>query len=229
MLGVTRTRPPLRRRSLGIVASLAWLLASLAAAASAHALIGIAGDAGAGGDAYDEHAHAAVAPVALVALGLLTAALLRSAVHRISRAQAVDPALLLARRFGSLHPLVPSFMVAAGALATLLGMEFTEQLTALGHIEGVADALGGNTFVGLALVGCVSAALTALGLRSARALLESAAATAGALYAWILRRPTAAVRDDAAQMRRARGYPSAAATVAFAHSRGLRAPPATFG
>jgi hypothetical protein len=213
---------------LGIVAALAWLLASLTAAAIAHALIGVAGAAGSGGDAYDEHAHAAVAPVTLAALGLLTGVLLRSAVHRVSRSQVVDPALLLARRFGAMHPLVPSLLVATGAFGALLGMEFTEQFAAFGRVEGVADALGGNAFAGLAIVGCVSAVITMTGLRSARALLTSAAATASALCAWILRRSTA-VFGRSATVRRARGRRNRAASVAFAHSRGLRAPPATFG
>ena len=140
-----------------------WLLASLATAASAHVFIGAFGTFGVGGDAYHVHAHRTVVPIGLAAVAVVVTLIWRSAALSIGRSQAIDPALLLARRFGAIGPLVPIANVAMGAFGTLMAMEFTEQLSALGHIEGVAAALGGNAVTGLAVIACVAATLTFAG------------------------------------------------------------------
>jgi len=204
--------------------SLTWLLASLATAALAHVLIDVFGTLGAGGDAYDDHAHATVAPIGLAAVALIATLVWRSAALRIGRSQAIDPAMLLARRFGTMSPLVPVLTVAMGGFGTLLTMEFTEQLSALGHIEGIADALGGNAGVGLAVILCVAAAVTFAGLRSAAALLHVSVSTVRALCAWIVVRARICV--DTALSRRAIGNRRRNVTNSrLAQSHGLRAPP----
>jgi hypothetical protein len=91
-----------RDRSSLFLVLLTWLLASLAALS--HGCIDLVGTLGAGGEAYDDHAHGTVAPIGLAALALIVALVWRSATLRIGRAESVDPALLLARRFGALSP-----------------------------------------------------------------------------------------------------------------------------
>jgi hypothetical protein len=203
---------------------LAWLLVSLATAALAHVLIEAIGTLGASGDAYAEHAHGAVAPVAIGALGLVGAFLLRSAVGSLGRSLAIDPVVLLARRFGAMPPLVPIITVAVGGFATLVAMEFTEQLSELGRIEGIADALGGNALVGLAIVVGVAVVVTLVGLRCAGTLLEATVATVGALYAWIVAKALALI-DGPAVPRRRRAPCHGATATQIARTRGLRAPP----
>jgi hypothetical protein len=217
-------RTLLRDGSPRLLVTLTWLLASLATAASAHVLIGLVGTLGAGSDAYDDHAHATVAPIGLAAVALIATLVWRSAALRICRSQALDPALLLARRFGRMSPLAPVLAVAAGGLGTLLAMEFSEQLSAFGRIEGIADALGGNAVAGLAIVAGVAAALTFAGLRSATALLQVSVSTVSALYAWIVVR--ARITIDTALSHRAIGQRRRrTANAHLARSHGLRAPP----
>jgi hypothetical protein len=103
-------------------------------------------------------------------------------------------------------------------------MEFAEQLSAFGHIEGIADALGGNTMLGLAIIACTAAALTFAGLRSAAALLRVSVSTVSANYALIAAR--ARVFVDAAISLRAIGHRRRGiANAHLAQSHGLRAPP----
>ncbi len=213
-----------RDGSSQLLVAFTWLLASLATAALAHVLIDLVGTLGAGGDAYDDHAHTTVAPIGLAAVALIATLVLRSAALRIGRSQAIDPALLLARRFGAMSPFVPILTVAIGGFGTLLAMELTEQLSAFGHIEGVADALGGNTMVGLAIIACAAAALTFAGLRSAAALLRVSVSTVSAIYALIAVR--ARIFVNAAISRRAIGHRRRSfANAHLAQSLGLRAPP----
>jgi hypothetical protein len=213
-----------RDGSSQLLVALTWLLASLATAALAHVLIDVLGTLGAGGDAYDDHAHATVAPIGLAAVALIATLVWRSAALSIGRSQAIDPALLLARRFGAMSPRVPALAVALGGFGTLLTMEFTEQLSALGHIQGIADALGGNAVVGLAIIVSVAAALTFAGLRSAAALLHVSVSTVRALYAWIVERDR--LFRQPAISRRAIGHRRRSiANTHLAQSHGLRAPP----
>ncbi len=215
---------PREGRSQLLVAS-TWLLASLATAAAAHVLIDVLGTLGAGGDAYGDHAHATVAPIGLAAVALITMLVWRSTALRIGRSQAIDPAMLLARRFGAMSPLVPVLTVTVGGFGTLLAMELTEQLSALGHIEGIADALGGNAVVGFAIIVCVSAVVTFAGLHSAAAFLHVSVSTVRALYAWIVVRDR--ILTDSAISHRAIGYPRrSGANARLAQAHGLRAPPA---
>jgi hypothetical protein len=200
-----------------------WLLASLATAASAHASIAVFGTLG-GGDAYTFHAHRTVGPIVLAAVALIATLIWRSAVMSIGRSEAIDPAMLLARRFGTMSPLVPIANVAIGGLGTLIAMEFTEQLSAFGHIESFADALGGNAAIGLAIIVCVAAALTFAGLRSATAFLHVSVSTVSALYAWIVVR--ARFSNDATIRRRALGRCRRSfSNTQYTESHGLRAPP----
>lgn len=205
---------------------LTWLLASLGTATLAHVLIDALGTLGAGGDAYDDHAHATVAPIGLAAVALIATLVWRSAALRMGRSQAIDPTLLLARRFGTMRPLVPVLTVALGGFGTLLAMEFTEQLSAFGRIEGIADALGGNAPVGLAIIVCAAALLTCTGLRSAAALLHVSVSTVSALCALIAVR--ARILIDAAISRRPVGHHRRSSAHAhLGQSHGLRAPPTT--
>jgi hypothetical protein len=213
-----------RNGSSQMLVALTWLLASLATAEMAHVLIDVVGTLGAGGDAYDDHAHATVAPIGLAAVALSATLVWRSAAVRIGRAQAIDPAMLLARRFGTMPPLGPVLSVAMGGFGTLLAMEFTEQLSAFGRIEGIAHALGGNAVVGLTIIAGVATALTFAGLRSAAALLDVSVSTVIALYAWIVVRDrictnTVLSRRTIGNCRRR------VATARLVQSHGLRAPP----
>ncbi len=209
-----------------LLVTLTWLLASLATAALSHVVIDILGTLGAGGDAYDEHAHASVAPIGLAAVALVAALVWRSAALSLGRSQAIDPAMLVARRFGTMPLLLPILTVAVGGFATLVAMEFTEQLSAFGHIEGIADALGGNAPVGLAIVICAAATLTFAGLRSAAALLRVSVSTVSALYALIAVR--ARIVASAEISRRPIGHRRrSGANPYLTQSHGLRAPPTT--
>jgi hypothetical protein len=213
-----------RDGSSPLLVAMTWLLASLATAAIAHVTIDVVGMLGAGGDAYGDHAHATVAPIGLAAIALVATLVWRSAALSIGRSQAIDPAMVLARRFGAISPLAPAVSVALGGFGTLLTMEFAEQLSAFGHIASIADALGGNAVVGLAIILCVAAALTLAGLRSARVLLHVSVSTMSALYAWIAVR--ARISIDTPLSRRAIGRRRRSVTDArFAQAHRLRAPP----
>jgi hypothetical protein len=216
-------RNPPRAGSSRVLISLTWLLASLATAALAHVLIAAVGALDAGHDAYADHAHATVVPIGLAAVALMATVLWRSAALRMSRTQAIDPAMLLARRFGTMSALGPIFTVTLGGLGTLLMMEFAEQLSTLGHIEGIADSLGGNVAVGLAIVVSLAAALTCAGLRSAAALLRVSASAAGVLAAWIVVKPR--IRVDTVISHRAIRHLRRTIAHAAGQSHGLRAPP----
>jgi hypothetical protein len=221
---VLARREPRQRRSSIALTALTLLLASLATAALAHVAIDLLGTLGAGGDAYDDHAHATVAPVALGAVASIGTLLLRSALRSLSCAETIDPALVLARRFGTMSLPLPAASVTLGGLVTLIGMEFTEQLSAFGHIEGVADALGGNAFVGLAIVCCIALAVTLLGLRCARAFIATAVRAICVLAAWIVEAGDP-LTDRCATIRRARERRCTSPSALRSQRLGLRAPP----
>lgn len=204
---------------------LVWLLASLATAALSHALIGFLGDAFSGPEAYDEHGHATVGPVALAALSLVAGVLLRSALRALARPHEPDPILLLARRYGNKQPLLPGVAVAGGGLTTLLAMEFTEQVSELGHVTGVGDALGGNVIVGLGIVTLVAVGVTLVGLRAARALVETSATAVGAFIAWIIAKTP--LIHVAVIVRRTTIRRSSVVAALLIWCTGLRAPPPT--
>jgi hypothetical protein len=205
--------------------ALAWLLASSVAATLAHGFIGLADAGEAGADTYALRAHAAVGPVAVAALILLCTALLAAALHPRARSREVDPVSAFARRLGSMNPVPPCAAVALGALMLLLGMELCEQIAATGHIEGVADALGGNVGAGLSVVGTVAILVTLGGLRSARALVAAAVAAADAFLAWVFVSTAPRATVPAASGRRLRNRRHASTAAFLAHGSGLRAPP----
>jgi len=205
--------------------ALAWVLASCVAATLAHGLIGLSDGDGAAGDTYAFRAHGAVGPVAAAALILLCTALLAAAFHPRARSREGDPVSAFARRLGSMNPVAPCAAVALGALTLLLGMEFCEQLAATGHIEGLADALGGNVAAGLSIVGTVAILVTLGGLRSARALVAAAVTAADAFVAWVFISTAPRATVPAASGRRHRNRRHASTAAFPARGSGLRAPP----
>jgi purine-cytosine permease-like protein len=122
-----------------------------------------------------------------------------------------------------MQPLLPCIAVALGASATLLAMEFAEQLGSVGRIEGVADALGGSAWIGLAIVGVCATIVTIVGLRSARVLLSRAVAVARTVFAWILLEPRPRVR--AAIVLRVARDTNTCSPAFIARCFGMRAPP----
>ena len=204
---------------------LGWGLASLTTALLSHSALDWLGDAlgsEGGADAYSEHAHGAVAPVAVVALALTLALLFRFAVCALAERERTDPIVMLARCFG-VASLRRSFIFAAcGGLATLVAMEFFEQVQAFGRPESVAAALGGNVILGLGVVALVAAIVTFVGLRFAAWLLAVVVAT-GSIVAAFLRAADSALRPVLTTVRR--HVRRATAPASLARCRGLRAPP----
>jgi len=200
-----------------------WFLASLATAGVAHATIGfVCGDRD--GSAYAGYAHLAVVPIALAVLAIVTALVTRSVLHRLARARTVDPIRALARHFSGAYPFVPWVAVCAGGVAALLGMEFSEQFVAFGHVESARAALGGSTVVGLAIVFASAALVTLLALRGARSLLSTAGAVALAVVAWI-EAATRDLADAAAILRCARARDARRVPALVPQRVALRAPP----
>jgi hypothetical protein len=216
---------PSRPISVALPSSLAWALASCLGATLAHGLIGLAGGANGGDDDYALRAHATVAPVALAALTFACTALLAAILNRRGRALGREPVAEFSRRLGSLNPFPPCAAVAIGSFALLLGMEFTEQLAATGHVEGIADALDGNLALGLALVALAAALITLGGLRSARTLVAAAVAAADAVVTWVTFTTSPLALVPASSVRRVRHRRHASAPAFLAHGSGLRAPP----
>jgi hypothetical protein len=204
---------------------LAWGLASLSTALASHVALDGLGDllgSEGGADTYSEHAHAAVAPLASVVLTLMLGLLFRLAVCALAQRERTDPVTLLARCFGRVS-LRRSFAFAAcGGLATLVAMEFVEQIQAFGHPEGVAAALGGNVALGFAVVSFVAAIVTFAGLRLATWLLAVVIAT-GSIVAAFLRAADLTLPPIRNFVRR--HVRRATAPAALVRCRGLRAPP----
>lgn len=206
---------------------LAGLLASLATAAIAHAGIDLVGallGPSSEADAYADHAHGALGPVILVAVALFAAALLRAGMGAIARRDRVDPVVTLARRFATMRVPGPLYVVACGAFAVLITMEFTEQFQAFGHVTGVANALGGIPAIGVAMLFAAATAVTFIGLRFAHAVVRMAMIAAVAITSW--RFAAHAGLEHNVCRATVRPYRlSSAATVIIARGLGLRAPP----
>lgn len=204
----------------------AWILASLAAAALAHALIASAGPwLAADADAYGEHAHPSVAPVVLVALALVAAGLLRIGAGVAARRRGTDPVALFAGDVAALPAIVPLVAICAGAFATLIAMEFSEQFASFGHVHGVTEALGGSPAVGCALVLAVAATIALAGRRCAAGFLAVATAAAEAMLGVL--RPRGALERSGLPATRGRDRrPAGRFAALLARSRGMRAPPA---
>jgi hypothetical protein len=206
---------------------LGWMLASLTTALLSHAAIDRVGDilgSAAGADAYDEHAHTAIGPVAVMALILTLVLLLKVVACTLARRERSDPVVVLARRFGRLPLPLPIALTAGGGLAALIAMEFVEQYQAFGAIQGVGDALGGNAFLGFAVICGIAAFVTAVGLRAAAALLAVALA-ARAIVSSFLKRGDGAAADRGLHARGRRLGSSSVQAVLLARCRGMRAPP----
>jgi hypothetical protein len=209
-------------------ASLALLLASFLTAALAHVGIGLLGAAGLGmdDDAYSGHGHEALAPVALLTASLLIYSLLRTVANALARRHHLDPLLAFARVAGRLNTGFPIVLVFGGALLTLVGMEFIEQVVAFGHVVGLADALGGDAIAGLSIVAALAALVTVVGLRFAHALAAAALVVSRivAILVLALRLRSAGIRRIL--MRDAHCGVGALACGLLVRCFGLRAPPA---
>ncbi|MGH7709171.1 MAG: hypothetical protein ACREM6_14825 [Vulcanimicrobiaceae bacterium] len=214
------------RRPIGsaVLPALAWLLASFATAALAHGLIGWLGQ-NSGGNSFDEHAHETVGPIVLAVISVFVSLLLRVATRAAGRSPGTDPVVVLAHRFRDMRPILPSVAVAFGGFATLIAMEFTEQLSAFGHIVGVADALGGDAPVGLAIIIGVALLVTIAGLRSARVLVDATITAVGAFASWVIVAIAGPLTSRAAMMRQSQHRRHASTSAFHARSLGLRAPP----
>jgi hypothetical protein len=201
----------------------AWAFAALAAAVLAHALIGAAGTfAGGEADAYDARAHVTVIPALVAALALLTAFAGWIAAGVAARRKRLDPVALIARCFVRVQPPVALAAVTCGATATLLAMEFAEQLLAAGRIEGVADALGGSPLLGALLVLAAATAVTLLGLRTAAGFAAAAAAITRVLLRALRCAPRCSIAACAHGMLAA---PAPRRSLPLAGAHGVRGPP----
>jgi hypothetical protein len=186
-------------------------VASSIAAELSHAGIDALGRVGAGGRAYAGREHGSLSAVAFAVLvfgatTFLAAVLvkLRSANASGGRIRLSPPAVLL------------------GSFGMLLGMEFVEQITAYGRIEGVGDALGGNASVGLAVVIVAALCVHRFGALLASPIVRSAARAAGVLALWI-----SACERFAGKIVRGAVPPHRPRStgIFLARSLGLRAPP----
>jgi hypothetical protein len=173
------------RSPVALAATGAVVLASLAAAALAHAAIDLAGQLALGGDDYAGRDHVAVGPVVLVAAGLLVAGLVHVALAASARREAGDPVLRVVRRLARIDARLTVLSVATGGFLTLLGMEFSEQLVAYGHVIGFTDALGGSPLLGLALVLAAGVLVALLGARCSAWLAAATALVVAAVAAWL--------------------------------------------
>jgi len=200
------------------------LLASCAAAALAHAAIDLAGRLALGGHAYADRAHVAAGPLALAIATLGVAALARVALSALARQGEPDPVRRVADRLAGADPRLAVAIVTVGGCATLLGMEFVEQLVAFGRVAGVADAFGGAPLPGLALVLAAGAFVALVGRRAACWLVAATALAATVVAGWLRTPRRAEPRVPAAACRLARRV-RAVALAFLARCSGLRAPP----
>jgi hypothetical protein len=211
------------RLSLVLAAGGAGLLAAFSSAALAHGAIDLAGQLAAGGDAYAGRDHVAVGPVALIIAALLVAALGSAALGALARHGERDPVRRVARRLAGIGPLVAVAVLGVLGLATLLGMEFTEQLVAVGHVVGVADALGGTPLLGLAIVFACATLVALAGRQCAAWLVEATVHAVLVVAEWLRAARAAPPRVDAAC--RTRRRPRVIHPAFLARCSGLRAPP----
>jgi hypothetical protein len=211
-----------------LLRGLAWLLAASVTALVAHGLIDFVDRLGApASDAYGERAHTALGPVAVIALMLACALVARAVAIRLGRVGRVDPFVALGRSLRTTGTVLSSIAVGAGGLCLLVAMEVSEQFCAVGHFEGIDDALGGNVPIGIAIVLLVATLVVSLGLRFARAALSAGLSAAESFVAWIsFARPALAV-SASAHARPVQHRRHASEPAFLARTSGLRAPPPT--
>jgi hypothetical protein len=147
------------------------------------ALLGAASD----DDSYATHAHAGVMPVLLIAVVGIFVFCLRSVAVRSAQQTHCDPLLLITKRLSRVGFALPLVVVLVGSFCTLTSMEFFEQYQAAGHITGVADALGGNPWVGLSILAVLSCAVTKSLGHMAGVLSEASARIAELVTTWLAR------------------------------------------
>jgi hypothetical protein len=130
----------------------------------------------------------------------------------------------VADRLVRVDPRLAVAAVAIGGCATLLGMEFAEQLVAFGHVVGVADAFGGAPLPGLGLVLAAAALVALVGRRAAGWLVTATAYAVTVVAGWLRMLRRAGPTVPSASRSRAR-HARAVALTFLARCSGLRAPP----
>ncbi len=207
---------------------LAWLLAASVTALVAHGFIDFIDSMGASAsDDYGQRAHTALGPVAVIALILTSAIVARAVAIRLGSTGRIDPFVAVGRSLRTVGTLLSCLAVGAGGLCLLVAMEISEQFSAVGHFEGLDDALGGNIPIGIAIVLLVATLVASLGLRFARAALAVGVSAAESFVAWIsFSRPALAV-SPATHARPIQHRRHASEPAFLARTSGLRAPPPT--
>jgi hypothetical protein len=209
-----------------LLRGLAWLLAASVTALVAHGLIDFAdGLCVRGSDDYGQRAHTALGPVAVIALILTCVLVARAVAIRLGHAARIDPFVALGRSLKTADTSLSCLAVGFGGLCLLVAMEISEQFAAVGHFEGLDDALGGNVPLGIAIVLLVASLVASLGLRFARIALAAGLSVAEAFVAWMsFARPALAV-SSAAHARPVQHRRHASEPAFLARTSGLRAPP----
>jgi len=207
---------------------LVWLLAASVTALVAHGVIDFVDGLGAPAtDDYGQRAHTALGPVAAIALILTCVLVARVVAIRLGRAARIDPFVAVGRSLRTAGTSLSCLAVGAGGLCLLVAMEISEQFAAVGHFEGIDDALGGNVPVGLAIVLLVAAFVASLGLRFARIALSAGLSAAESFVAWMsFARPALAI-SPSAHARPVQHRRHASEPAFLARTSGLRAPPPT--
>jgi hypothetical protein len=211
-----------------LLRGLAWLLGASMTAVVAHGIVDFVDSLSArASDAYGERAHTALGPVAVIALILACGIVARAVAIRLGRADRIDPFVALGRSLSPAGTLLSCIAVGAGGVCLLVAMEVSEQFSAVGHFEGIDDALGGNIPIGIAIVLLVATLVASLGLRFARVALDAGLSAAESFVAWIsFARPALAV-SLAAHARPIQHRRHASESAFLARTSGLRAPPPT--
>jgi hypothetical protein len=167
-----------------ILGILVFLLASLAVASVAHAAISALDAAGLGSDAYGTYEHSAVVPISVALLVLAGALVIFAAAKRVARRNNIDPVTALLHSVGRSAP-VATLAVTGGGTAALVAMEFFEQSQSLGHLAGIAAALGGVPIVGVAIVAAAAVIVVRAGLAVLRCVVGAAVNAAIEFVAWV--------------------------------------------
>jgi hypothetical protein len=211
-----------------LLRGLSWLLGASMTALVAHGIIDFVDSLGApASNDYGERAHTALGPVAAIALILACAIVARALAIRLGRAGRIDPFVALGRSLRASGTLLSCIAVGAGGVCLLVAMEVSEQFSAVGHFEGIDDALGGNIPLGIAIVLLVATLVASLGLRFACVALGVGVSAAESFVAWISFARPALVVSPAAHARPVRHRRHASESAFLARTSGLRAPPPT--
>jgi hypothetical protein len=209
----------------GILRAVTWLLGASVTAVVSHAMVEACDRSGAmGNDVYGERAHVALGPIVAAIVVVVCTLVARAVSLRLGRVHRIDPIVAFGRGIGTSRSFSSSVTVGLGGLCLLVAMEICEQFAAVGHFEGLADALGGNAPISIAIVLLVAAFVVFVGLRFTRIALSAGMAVAEAFVAWVsLESPLLAA--SASRTRPVRHLRHASAPAFLARCSGLRAPP----